>query len=268
MEVVPRTMPLHQIRLPRRPNIPNLRSEQPSTGPGRKLPAPAATSPGDQGEREYPCEHERDEQPTARVRRDPVSDRVAGIGQALQDEVSEIGHVRTVPPRTDTRVADVSAEPSPGEMSGPRYALRMAGRNFGRQDRARARREAKEHLALAQAEVDAASTYEPPEDSEPSPLEYRLDSTNRIHATLYYYERRLVRFFIAWQCLDRAGDWVERYSVCTSHGSLHEHTTGHQRPGDARHIEWLYSQADVQECHDRAYDMVHARYQFANGGPL
>lgn len=144
----------------------------------------------------------------------------------------------------------------------------MAGKNFGRQAQARARRDSKEHLALASAAVDAERLYKPPDecDCDVFPSEVRLDKTNRLHVTLYFHGGRLVRFFMAWQCIDREGQWVERYSVCTMHGNLHEHTTGHQTPNDARTVMWLYSQPDVQDCHDKAYDMVLNRYQFANGG--
>ncbi|MDR6867706.1 hypothetical protein J2Y69_002310 [Microbacterium resistens] len=144
----------------------------------------------------------------------------------------------------------------------------MAGRNFGRQAQSRARREAKDHLALSQTEIDAETLYHPPEECDcvVLPQEIYLDATNQMLVVLYLHQQRLVRFFMAWQCRTRDGDWAERYSVCTLHGYLHEHTTGHSQPNDRRDVTPLYSQADVQECHDRAYDLVHTRYQFANGG--
>lgn len=144
----------------------------------------------------------------------------------------------------------------------------MAGRNFGRQHRARARRDTKDHLALASAEVNAEQLYHPPDESEcdVDPSELYLDPLNRLHVTLYWRDGRLVRFFMAWQSREYRGDWDERYSVCTLHGYLHEHTSGHQVANDIRNVAPLYSQADVQDCHDQAYDMVHSRYQFASGG--
>lgn len=144
----------------------------------------------------------------------------------------------------------------------------MAGRNLGRHSRAQARRDAKQHLALAQAEIAEEELYHPPAeaDCDVDPSELYLDPDNRLHVTLYWCDGRLVRFFMAWQSREHVGEWSERYSVCTKHGMLHEHTTGHQEPNDSRHVLSLYSQADVQDCHDRAYDMVHSRYQFASGG--
>lgn len=145
----------------------------------------------------------------------------------------------------------------------------MAGNNFGKQSKREERRDAKQHLALQSVAIDAEQLYFSPDaDDCDSVLSqaYLLDSLNRLHTALYYQDGKLVRFFFAWQCLDRAGDWVERYSVCTMHGYLHEHTTGHQKP-DRRDVKALYSQTDVQDCHDKAYDMVLERFQFASGGP-
>ena len=103
--------------------------------------------------------------------------------------------------------------------------------------------------------------YEPP-----PPKDCREDSSffepsdgHRIISTLVWYRGRLVRFYFAW-CVVKDGDWVERYSVCTRHGWLHEHRTGHRGKYDRRDLEPLYSQVDVQEAHDKAYNLVHNRY--------
>lgn len=110
--------------------------------------------------------------------------------------------------------------------------------------------------------------YEAPADSECDieTSEIWLNKSHHLRVVYAYQHRRLVRFFIAWMALDRDGEWSERYSVCTRHGHLHEHTTGHHRPDDRRDLRELRSQVDVQECHDEAYEKVHNRYVFATGG--
>lgn len=119
----------------------------------------------------------------------------------------------------------------------------------------------------ARLAAEAEDLYIPPPDSEceVDVAEYPLSKGHKIHVTLVMKDRRLVRFFIAWMALDRDGEWSERYSVCTRHGHLHEHVTGHHRPNDGVNIEPLRSQADVETSHDLAYDRVHNRYIFAVG---
>lgn len=127
-----------------------------------------------------------------------------------------------------------------------------------------------ERVARRSARAALASTdlYEPPPqgDCDVDTAEYFLSQDHYIHVTLKLHQGRLVGFFIAWMALDRDGEWSERYSVCTAHGYLHEHTTGHHRQDDRVDIQPLRSQVDVQESHDRAYELVHTRYIFAVGG--
>lgn len=120
----------------------------------------------------------------------------------------------------------------------------------------------------ARAAPDSVELYEAPPsiDCDVDTAEYFLSKDHYIHVTLRLHEGRLVGFFMAWMARDRDGEWSERYSVCTSHGYLHEHTTGHHRAGDRIDIHPLRSQVDVQEGHDRAYELVHSRYIFAVGG--
>lgn len=144
----------------------------------------------------------------------------------------------------------------------------MAGRNLGKNAQARSRREAREQRKAMESELNTGQLYHAPpaDECDVDPSDAFLDPTNRLHTTYYYYRGRLVRFFMAWQSLERGEEWIERYSVCTKHGYLHEHRTGHQMPDDARNIDPLYSQADVQESHDKAYDMVLNRYQLVSRG--
>ncbi len=110
--------------------------------------------------------------------------------------------------------------------------------------------------------------YTPPDDDacEIQEQELWLSAQNRIMLVMVLDNRRLVRFFVAWQTRDRDGDWTEKYSVCTKHGWLHEHTTGHHSPDDRKNRKPLYSQVDVQECYDEAYELVHGRYLETTGG--
>lgn len=120
-----------------------------------------------------------------------------------------------------------------------------------------------EKQALAEFALAAEETlYHPPEtDCEKSPDEVYLDEQHHLVVVTYAHLGKLVRFFIALKkTVDHEDDPVEQYSVCTLHGYLHEHTTGHQRPNDRRDIRPLHSQVDVQESFDGAYDMVFDRY--------
>lgn len=145
----------------------------------------------------------------------------------------------------------------------------MAGNNIGKHAQATSRREARKQLEEQQALIDETQLYDPDiSNCVLDPSELFLDETNRLHTTYYWEHGKIVRFFFAWQYLERGIEWVERYSVCAQHGYLHEHTHGHQVPDDRVNIAPLYSQTDVQELHDDAYDMVHTRYQMISGGGL
>ncbi|MFE7067404.1 hypothetical protein [Microbacterium sp. NPDC057658] len=124
-----------------------------------------------------------------------------------------------------------------------------------------ARRAAKE--ALEKREL-----FEPPPDDlcDIDVSEIYLGEEHQIIVKLGFHEGRLVLFFIAWMARDRDGEWSERYSVCTKHGHLHEHPTGHHRPNDRVDLQPLRSQVDVQESYDKAYERVHSRYIYATGG--
>ncbi|MDN3309542.1 hypothetical protein QWJ90_01220 [Microbacterium oryzae] len=82
-----------------------------------------------------------------------------------------------------------------------------------------------------------------------------------------YQNHLLVQFAIMWITRDALGRWVEQYSCDSQHGYFHEHLTGHRKNDDRRNISALRSQVDVQECFDRAYDLVHDRHDnYCRGG--
>jgi hypothetical protein len=90
-----------------------------------------------------------------------------------------------------------------------------------------------------------------------SRLPVELDIGSRIDQRFHYQRMRPVFFALVFSVWD-GERWVERYSVDTAHGYLHDHPTGH-RTDDRRDIQPLYSQIDVQECYDQAYDLVLGR---------
>ena len=123
---------------------------------------------------------------------------------------------------------------------------------FGRQHRNRQRREAKAQMAVA-----TGAFYSRP-DSGCSEYQQSVeleDSDFRYTQRLVTHEGKLVEYALI---LDRlqGGQWVEVYSVDTKHGVLHEHISGHQRKGDRRDIQPLYTQVDVQESLDDAADQL------------
>lgn len=145
------------------------------------------------------------------------------------------------------------------------YALLMPNRNDRIANDRRARRDARESELLE-------SLWEAPADNECDKDESIYDLPLRGHrlvVVLVSQHGRLVRFFIAWEAWSESnGRWEERYSICTRHGYVHEHLTGHRQPNDRRNIAPITAQVDVQESHDNAYEMVHNRYIEATGGGI
>ncbi|MFP5290190.1 MAG: hypothetical protein ACLGH5_04260 [Actinomycetes bacterium] len=81
----------------------------------------------------------------------------------------------------------------------------------------------------------------------------------RITQRLVSYRHQLVEFAVILSEWDGRG-WEEVYSVDTCHGYLHEHIHGHRKPNDRRDIKPLFTQVDVQESLDFAYDKVRDHY--------
>lgn len=92
-----------------------------------------------------------------------------------------------------------------------------------------------------------------------------IEEGKQIYQALHYDEKsKLVWFAVLFNRL-RDGRGEELYSVDTSHGHFHEHTTGHKKRNDRRNIRPLYSQVNVQESFDTGYDMVLNKYLVMSG---
>lgn len=110
--------------------------------------------------------------------------------------------------------------------------------------------------------------YEPPtgvvsrEDTYPTDLVCGC----RIIQRLVYVDFLLVSFAIVWAVRVGEDTWEEEYSCDSGHGHFHQHIFGHKKPNDARNIMPLYSQADVEQCFDKGYDLVEAHHEKHCGG--
>lgn len=124
----------------------------------------------------------------------------------------------------------------------------------GKQERVN--NEKRQRAALRKAD---ASRYVAPEGEEQEwPAD--LGCGCRIVSRAVYAEYLLVQFAVIWVHRIDIDEWEEMYSVDTAHGSYHEHVTGHKKKPDARELRPLYTQVDVQECFDAAYDRVLDRH--------
>lgn len=128
---------------------------------------------------------------------------------------------------------------------------------------------AKRARQQAARDANARELYEAPTvgvrtDVYPIDLECRCRIVQRL--VVLEAEFKLVEFAIVWTRRASDGDWREVYSCDTKHGSYHEHVTGHQHPNDSRKLSPLYSQVDVQECHDQAYVQVMNNHDKKCGG--
>lgn len=119
------------------------------------------------------------------------------------------------------------------------------------------RRNARRDRAVA-AKVPDLLLFEDPTEGTQNEAEYpvELPCSCRISQRLRYQNGALVFFAIIWSRRDTFGNWREQYSCDSGHGYFHEHLWGHQRKNDRRNVRPLYSQVDVQECFDPAYDKV------------
>lgn len=129
---------------------------------------------------------------------------------------------------------------------------------FGRQHRDLERREARAQSSLA----DGAFFVRPDTDCEEARQDVELDDPDfRFSQRLVTHEGKLVEYALVLSRI-QGGQWVEVYSVDTRHGVLHEHISGHQRKGDRRDIQPLYTQVDVQESlDDPASQLVLEKYR-------
>lgn len=103
-------------------------------------------------------------------------------------------------------------------------------------------------------------SFEPGEIDDESTEFIALDKTMFIQQRLSYQQHKLVSFFIGLFAVDGEVN-KELYSVDTHHGWLHAHIYGHQSPQDRRDVRQLFSQQDVEESFEEAYDMVLAVFE-------
>jgi len=130
----------------------------------------------------------------------------------------------------------------------------MANRN----DR---KRNAKRDRAASAAVLEPI-LYEDPTVGNDDQLEFPVDLLCgcKISQRIRYDNGVVVFFAIIWSKRDSFGGWQEMYSCDSGHGYFHEHVTGHRKQNDRRDVRALYSQVDVQECFDPAYDKVQDRH--------
>lgn len=115
-----------------------------------------------------------------------------------------------------------------------------------------------------QSQPQPLELYSPPAPDDESCIPIPLSKTEFIEQRISYKKGKMTSFFIGYFRVE-ADRNLEIYSVDTHHGVLHAHIHGHRKPNDKKEIRKLYSQQDVGESFEEAYNLVLKKYNLMRG---